>query len=1051
MKTHFARGRLYVLFVVLGFFLQGLNAQEDLTPDLLPPSPTAASLGEYGEIPVSLYTGIPNITIPLWDIQTRDLSLSINLSYHAGGVKVEEIAPWTGLGWSLNAGGVITRTVRSLPDDLPGGYLNNGPIKAAGSIDEQQDHNYLLSIAEGALDTEPDLYYFNFAGRSGKFLFEEDGTIYPIPYEHLKIEKMSANQFKITDEDGFLFVFGVSLAGDEAYEVSHPSGSNNLNAPYVSSWYLTDIVSPSGAGAIALKYDSQGGHLSQLTRNETKYLTSNQNIPCNSPPAPSFTTVATVLDKAQKLSEIIYPNGKITFLRDGARADLGSPNLDYKLNSVVIYDRNNQEMRRFDLTYGYFNSSSGDYKKKRLKLLSVTEKDISGNAKPPYSFSYHDSPALPSRESKQQDHWGYFNGASINDNLNTLIPTMVYGGQNISGADRSPDFNKARAGTLKKITYPTGGHTAFEYELNAHAGGNAGGLRVRKITSHDGEDQAKDMIRVFKYEDSGVPSGKLVRPLPVYFRNITYINPDPNSSIPGANVECDYLKLSSASTLPLGTTQGGTVGYTQVSELEGTSGQNGKTDYEFSFIQDMDIYSTMDWHRGKLLRKTAFAKTSTGYRKVHELINEYDFSGSFFLERDVTALKVVPLKVGNDPLITGYVAGMFDYWESVTQCRWVILEATKERIYNEDGVGYVETVNEFVYDNYRHGQVTRSTTYNSDGRMTVSKSKFAKDYDPSLPLSNNPNGPVIQDAIDKHLLSMEIETQQWEGQDINSLSLVGGAVKEFAEVSGASNPVDMIFVPKSVWLLETDAPVADNIFTPEENLGTFPQTYATLIPGYSTGKDWYQKRVEFTYNSTGNLVNQSLIHGSPVSYIWGYNQQNIIAKTVNSGWQTHAYTSFEEEDGGGWTYSVNSLNPQAKTGTSSYNLSGGSISCSNLPAGTYTLSYWAQGSVSTSTGTPTANSGQDTDPNGWTYFEKTFILNSPGTLTISGSGKIDELRLHPSDAQMTTITYDHQLQINSLTEANHRPALFEYDGFGRLVILRDHQGNIIRRMTYNFQ
>ena len=80
-------------------------------------SPTAASLGKYGDFPVSYNTGLPQISIPIYTVKAGSLSLPISLSYHASGLKVQEEASWVGAGWSLNAGGMITRTVVGAADD----------------------------------------------------------------------------------------------------------------------------------------------------------------------------------------------------------------------------------------------------------------------------------------------------------------------------------------------------------------------------------------------------------------------------------------------------------------------------------------------------------------------------------------------------------------------------------------------------------------------------------------------------------------------------------------------------------------------------------------------------------------------------------------------------------------------------------------------------------------------------------------------------------------------------------------------------------------------
>src|ERR1700722_14091171 len=72
-------------------------------------TPEAAAFTKYGNIPVSTYTGTANVSVPLYTIQEGDINLPISVNYHTGGIKVQEEATWVGLGWSLDAGGQITR------------------------------------------------------------------------------------------------------------------------------------------------------------------------------------------------------------------------------------------------------------------------------------------------------------------------------------------------------------------------------------------------------------------------------------------------------------------------------------------------------------------------------------------------------------------------------------------------------------------------------------------------------------------------------------------------------------------------------------------------------------------------------------------------------------------------------------------------------------------------------------------------------------------------------------------------------------------------------
>src|SRR6185312_10301009 len=67
-------------------------------------TPEVAAFNKNFETPVSLYTGVPNISIPIYTIHIRDADVPITLDYHAGGIRADEEATWVGLGWSLNYG-----------------------------------------------------------------------------------------------------------------------------------------------------------------------------------------------------------------------------------------------------------------------------------------------------------------------------------------------------------------------------------------------------------------------------------------------------------------------------------------------------------------------------------------------------------------------------------------------------------------------------------------------------------------------------------------------------------------------------------------------------------------------------------------------------------------------------------------------------------------------------------------------------------------------------------------------------------------------------------
>ena len=251
-------GLLIVFSIVIPIYgQQSLGGDDNPSfPKVIPPSPNAASLGKYGEVPVSLYTGIPNISVPIYEAKSGSLTVPISLSYNAGGIRVEEIASWVGLGWSLNAGGVVTRTVRGAADGLYNPYKTTIDYLFNSSTTPTERESMFGAVLSGLADTEPDIFHFNFAGGSGKFFIGEDGvTCHIVPRQMLDIkfakEGRDIVRWIIKDQNGIQYTFGTNadrtksaIEYNETNSVSLPSTNVSTAEKLASSWFLIEIKSP---------------------------------------------------------------------------------------------------------------------------------------------------------------------------------------------------------------------------------------------------------------------------------------------------------------------------------------------------------------------------------------------------------------------------------------------------------------------------------------------------------------------------------------------------------------------------------------------------------------------------------------------------------------------------------------------------------------------------------------------------------------------------------------------------------------------------------------
>jgi len=491
------------------------NSQDNAISTFQIASPTAASLAKFGDIPVSRHTGIPEISIPIYDVKCGSLSLPISMSYHASGLKAMEPAGWVGAGWALNAGGVITRSVMGGPDERGynttsghysdfgfNSYLYTGNV-AGGSI---QDY---FGFATGVKDGEPDLFFFNFPGYSGKFYFRDDRTPVIVPEQDLRIVPTftgASNQaiqgFVIMTPDGAQYSFGnVAVAsGVPPFEVTNPiDGQHGLSqANTISSWFLSSVSSADNQFRVSLSYaaESYGFHTLSL-------FPIDGGIPLSGSPFELTTGYNVIKNIVQgvRLSSITFgssstPFGSISFTSGAFRTDLSdamttlnSDNTNTSARSLgsinisSVFNGTSTLLRSFNFSYGYFTDNTtplatslgtlllgGTLQTDRQRLQLSQIQEVSGDGtvtNPPYKFTYFSEPVLR-RLCFGVDHWGFMNGVSTNSGL--FPPYTVVDDRGATtpypGATRDASWPAMRGGTLQQITYPTGGNTLFEFEPN---------------------------------------------------------------------------------------------------------------------------------------------------------------------------------------------------------------------------------------------------------------------------------------------------------------------------------------------------------------------------------------------------------------------------------------------------------------------------------------------------------------------------------------------------------------------------------------------------------
>lgn len=304
----------------------------DLSPMNAIHSPNSSDLGQFGDVPVSLYTGTAEIKIPIYSVEERGVKLDVDLQYNSRGVRVEDTPGWVGQNWILNAGGLITRTVRGtaydelnffhnkehiLLNNIPitpynmewsvslgdgirypslyqRGYfyhydkLNNANWNQTSNLNDLAIQSFFLpdgyenylTNGKWRMDLEPDLFTFNFMGKTGHFFLGQDGQwkvfsdsnlkvvcdmnqdiSYPVPQIpgaglnpfQIRFPK-TLNKITLIDDRGIKYIFNqTELTFNNI--LSHRPPYNYDSRCISTAFYLTSVVDVNNNILFNLEYE----------------------------------------------------------------------------------------------------------------------------------------------------------------------------------------------------------------------------------------------------------------------------------------------------------------------------------------------------------------------------------------------------------------------------------------------------------------------------------------------------------------------------------------------------------------------------------------------------------------------------------------------------------------------------------------------------------------------------------------------------------------------------------------------------------------------------
>lgn len=987
-------GILPLIFSFIDLGAQNVSSNGVDLPNVIAPSPVAQTFMRYGEIPVDYSTGVPNIEIPIFTVEEKKLRVPISISYHASGIKVNDIASEVGLGWTLNCGGLVSRSINSQPDEKGSlrTYDNAAEFLAGLHSAADQGYNQATNCMDGLRNFE-NFYNWNFlnnedlmkdrffyrlpGGASGVFTYDfvSDDVIL-LPLRPIKIEKVLGQSgtltliesFKITDDNGTIYTF-------QSY-IANP-------AVGITEWFVKEMVSADGTDTIKFNYVLQPANVPTPGIIQHHYQGPAQPETLNCHPFDPLSSMSQFLSPYPQfttpvLESVISSSAVVRF------EYAGRDDFDYlkRLTKITVSPAGESRIvKTVHFNPRYFGLTNEN---RRLGLDNVVVSSPNDPEPQTYRFTY-ESQVLPPYPFKMtyptysEDYWGYYND-NIGGSSSSLIPSdfishtidkQYYGGNR--EADATSNQYYARACLLKEIRYPTGGKTVFEFERclkenlypykadPAKRHGYVGGFRVARVANYTDENTLANE-KAYDYE---LPVARQVN-WPFFRFRKTVIE----SGQSGTGYPC-YTKfsrehLSGSPLLPIEVAPGMPVMYQKVTEYNGTrTNHAGKTVYTYGQpycpsdylnhpehpieFESPEFYHPYHYDRGnyvpEMQSKTVYSFDGTSYQLVHK--EEYEYS-KLFASTHNTGIKLTRTK--QFPSI--------DYWcfeciGGAVACSTVIIELAAE---------------------YKASAVALDTKSYQEASLLTNHKVYR--FDPINPNQYewasttyvyNGDNLAVTDVVTTSSKQHALRTVYKYPHDF-------GAVEPYKTMVTKNNVRPVI---EQVDYNDTELQLIRRIRTNYKNWGN-EVIEPELIQVQNGTQGFLESRITYhSYDSRGNITEVSRTDDSPKTYIWGYNGVYPVAETVGSDYAT--VTSFVNLD---------------------------------------MLKDAAQ-------------------------YSDQQIRN-----------ELDKIRLglfsFGRPFSITTYTYDPLVGMTSKTDSNGKTTYYEYSN-GRLIAIRDHEFNIVKAYDYHYR